>query len=496
MRRFLTSLAASLALSGVAQANPIVVWLSSEVPETRDQRRAESDTGEATHLAHIDLAWPPAAATGDDEAAYDALRGAVVDGEARWQDWDVELDIAQDLGDALEDITVVRNDRDLRDLVDALLLQGAAASRAFPPGEFGTLPEAESYRLDAPGGPINAAWYTAMALAPERAFARADIADGGPFDDFARVQRRVAEFPGGTLDLSRVPEVAQVFVDGTFVGTGVQAVDLAPGVHYFHTVRGGRIAGRSTVQVEAGRSVEAPMVVDDAELAAARQAFLDGNLSDLPADVKTALDSIQRTYRQGVFVAAVDDDGRVEVRPYRGAELVGRKLVTLMVTGGIGFTHIQSAIFDDANGEKVGAPGAVGGVGLELGIANFALLGGFDAAFTPTQTITYGNSDQTENNSTSILPQPWGGVGVYVLRPNKPRPTLLLAGTYTFLGPAHTGLGGRLIFGVPLDEQGTWFRISAGGTHSGDVIGGWDGVFTEPVPMDALFARLGFAARF
>jgi hypothetical protein len=245
-----------------------------------------------------------------DDAAYDALRAAVIDGRASWDEWDIELKLAQDLYEVLQNVTVVRNDRDLRDVIDAHLLAGAAISRAFPPSEFSTLPAAEPFRLAAPGGPINRGWYTAMALDSQRTFARADIADGAPFDDFALVQRRADEFQVGIIDLDRVPDTAQVYVDGTFVGTGVARVELAPGEHYFHIVRGGRVSGRQVVRVESGRSVATPMAVDDGELAAARSAFLEGSMGAFPEDVSASLDAIQRTLRQGVFLAAVDDDGR------------------------------------------------------------------------------------------------------------------------------------------------------------------------------------------
>lgn len=496
MRRFFVSIAAVVASAQVASAGPLVVWLEPQVPDTRAVRKAESDAGESTHLSHVDLAFPPNVASASDDAAYDALRAAVIDGRASWDEWDIELKLAQDLYEVLEDVTIIRNERDLRDVVDAHLLAGAAVSRAFPPNEFSTLPAAEPFRLDAPGGPINRGWYTAMALDSERTFARADIADGAPFDDFALVQRRADEFPVGTIDLDRVPDTAQVYVDGTFVGTGVAGVELAPGEHYFHIVRSGRISGRQVVRVESGRTVPTPMAVDDGELAAARSAFLEGSMGAFPEDVSASLDAIQRTLRQGVFLAAVDDEGRVEIRPYRGAELIGKRLVTFMGTGEIGFGFVSSPLFDGANGETVGAPGVQGGLGIELGISHVALMGGMEAAFTPTETVTYGNKDQNENSSTAVLPQPWGGVGLYILRPNKPRPTLLLAGTYSYLSPGHAGLGGRVVLGLPIDDDGTWFRVTAGGAHAGNVTKSWDGVFADRVPMDLLFLRLGFATRF
>ena len=147
MRRFFVSIAAVVASAQVASAGPLVVWLEPQVPDTRAVRKAESNAGEATHLSHVDLAFPPNVPDASDDAAYDALRAAVIDGRASWDEWDIELKLAQDLYEALQEVTVVRNDRDLRDVVDAHLLAGAAVSRAFPPSEFSTLPAGEPLSL-------------------------------------------------------------------------------------------------------------------------------------------------------------------------------------------------------------------------------------------------------------------------------------------------------------------------------------------------------------
>lgn len=495
MHRFVASLVGSLAWVGAALAGPVVVWLEPEIPDARQVRRAEGMTGPVSHLAHVDLAFPPAPAAAADDAAYDALRAATVDARARWSGWDVERDLADTLAGALANITIVRSPRDLRDVVDAQLLLGAAASRAFPPAQFLTLEEAAPFRIDAPGGPVNRGWYDALALDPERPWARADIADGAPFEEFTEVQRRVGELPAGTVDLSGVPVGAQAFIDGVAIARGTASIQLRPGEHFFHIVRAGAISGRSRLVVESGREVPTPLVVDAEELTEARQRFLDDLAGSMPADARGAIDALHRANRGPVFLGAIEE-GKVVVKPYRNAELLGTQLVTVVANGEIGFTSVASPLFDDANGEVVTAPGAHGGIGLEIGISHVAILGGFDAAFTPTETITYGNAEQTENSSTSVLPQPWAGLGVYLLRPSKPRTTLLLAGTYGFDGPAHMAVGGRLTLGLPIDDQGTWFRLTVGANRSGNVIESWRQAIPDETPMSVLLVRLGFASRF
>jgi hypothetical protein len=496
MRRLATTLFGSLWLCGEAVAGPILVWLEPQVPEQRLVRRAESDTGEVSHLAHVDLAFPPMPANAEDDRSYDTLRAAVVDGRARWQDWDVEAAIAAQVTDAIDGITVVRSERELRDLADAHLLAGAAVSRAFNPSTFAETADAERFRAVAPGGVVNRPWYDAIGLDPERPWARSDVADGSPFPEFSDVLRDVGSLPAGTVDLSRIPPSSQVYIDGALVEHSSGSASVRPGRHWFHVVRNGGIAGRGRVDVPSGRSVPAPLVVDDVELAEAKRLLVEGFTGSLPDDVKAAIDALARAHRGGVFLGAVDGEGRVVVRPYRNAELIGSGLFALSATGEVGFGLVASPLFDDANGEVVSAPGAHGGLGLEVGVSHAALMGGLDVAFLPTQTLSYGNKDGTENVHASVLPQPWLGAGVYVLRPNKPRTTLLIGGTWTFDAPAHRALGARVSLGLPVDEKGTWFRLTIGGNTAGNVVEPWRAVITDKTPMSVFFARIGFASKF
>ncbi|HCH66800.1 MAG TPA: hypothetical protein DFR83_28615, partial [Deltaproteobacteria bacterium] len=113
------------------------------------------------------------------------------------------------------------------------------------------------------------------------------------------------------------------------------------------------------------------------------------------------------------------------------------------------------------------------------------LIGGSDVSLTPANVVTYDN-----NKTASILPQPWGGAGVYVLRPTGSTPTMLLAGTYGWNFPGHLAFGGRVAFGIPIDENKTWFRLVIGGDAAPTSM--WDGDLKD-ISMYRMYLRFGLA---
>ena len=129
-------------------------------------------------------------------------------------------------------------------------------------------------------------------------------------------------------------------------------------------------------------------------------------------------------------MAALDEKGRVEILPYaRGAVLYKQKPVTFVLAGEIGGGVVVSSMFNEPGGANVTAPAMMGHLGFELGIYNFAILGGSDLAITPANTLKFGRQDGSGDVTTSIQPRPWGGLGLYVLRPSGTTPTMLVAGT-------------------------------------------------------------------
>jgi hypothetical protein len=494
MYRALIALLAASLYAIPAIAAPVVVWLEPDLPEEKYLRRAENAAGgDAIHLSHVDLAFPPQPYNDADDDKVEALRAEVIEATAVWDQFDVEFGIATSMEVILSQIEVARDRRDLDEVVDALLVQGAAVSRAFPPTEFQESDAAEPFRATVPGARVNRPWLVAMALAPDRNFTRADLVDGGPWPDFKQLREQLGGLPPGYLDISDLPRGAVVVVDGKVVERGTRETPLRPGTHFLHVIRNDVISGRQRLEIEAGLSADVPMLVDIAMLGAANAALVAGSTEGFPDSVKQSLEAITAYHTGQLYLAALDG-GRLVIQPYSGESIRRKKrVVTVLGTGEIGGGVVVSPLFDGSNGDTTSAPAAHGGLGLEIGIFNGVILGGFDLAFTPGNTVTHGNRDETENVSTSVLPQAWGGIGVYVLRPSEIRTTLLLALTYGWNGPAHKALGGRLTLGVPIDEGGTWFRLTVGGSSASKSL--WD-TGNDETPMHTLFFRLGFGTRF
>lgn len=501
MRRLLTLLlavvstfSALLAAPVASAAEGIVIWMHDAVPSERDTAKAERLSGAGGHLAHADLAFPPQPATPEDAARIETLRETMASGKARWDEFDIELTIARELEAALIPINLIRDRRDLQDIVDARLFQGAAVQKAFSADMFAASDDAQPFRRSFPTLVGNAPWLAAMALDPQRDFTRADVADGSAFPDLQALREPYALLPGGAVDLSALPPGAQLVINGREVTPDdAGKLELRPGAHFSHVVRSGKVCGRQMIEVPPGETIALPMLVDATELEQARAQVLLGLTTGLPDDVKESIELLSKHHRGPIFVAALDDKGRLTILPYaRGAQLFKQKPVTFVAAGEVGGGVIVSSLFNEADGTNVTAPAVLGSLNFELGIYNFALLGGADIGLTPANTVTHGKADGSGDVSSSILPRGWGGAGFYVLRPSGNTPTFLLAGTYGWNYPAHLAAGGRAAFGVPIDDKGTWFRLVVGGDAAGRSM--WDGDLRD-IPMYTLFVRLGLAGR-
>ena len=133
--RILVALILSCLAMNVAQAG-IVVWMHDAI-DAKFTERADKKTGGTEHTDALDLAYRPAAYGEADDQAYEKLRKTVAEGKQRWNDFEVELQIANDLMAAIEGIPVVRGEADREKLIEAMLFQGAAAHVAFTPDGFG-----------------------------------------------------------------------------------------------------------------------------------------------------------------------------------------------------------------------------------------------------------------------------------------------------------------------------------------------------------------------
>lgn len=499
LNRLLPHLTAGCALMlGIGVTSParaaegFVVWLQEQVPDEKALKKAENLSGAAVHRTHVDLAFPPQPATPDDAARIEALREAIASGKSRWDEFDVELTIARELEAALVPVDLIRDLRDLQDVVDARLFQGAAVQKAFSPEDFATNDDAQPFRKEMPGFTGNRPWLTALGLDPDRAFTRADVADGSAFPDLQALEPAFRELPSARVEVDDMPSGASLFIDGRERDLSQDIIEVRPGAHYMHVLRNGVVSGRQVLDLAPGEELEMPLIVDATELEQARNQVLQGLTTGFPEDVKDSIEDLGDHNEGPIFVAAQDEKGRVTILPYaRGAQLFKQKPVTFVLAGEIGGGAIVSGLFNETDGTNVTAPAMMGHLGFELGIYNFALIGGMDLGITPANTLTYGKQDGSGDVTTSIMPRPWGGAGIYVLRPSGTTPTMLIAGTYGANLPAHLAFGGRMAFGIPIDQNGTWFRIAIGGDASPRSY--WEEY--SDVAMYSMYLRFGLAAR-
>ncbi|MEZ4318066.1 MAG: hypothetical protein R3F61_11200 [Myxococcota bacterium] len=492
--KFLGALILCLLASNVARAG-IVVWLDEVVPDEKVTTRADNRTGGTKHLAYYDLAFPPQPAGPADEEKWEGLRQAVADGKKHWDDFEVELPIATELEGLLGGLDVIRSARDRDELVGALLFQGAAVQVAFEADELENGPRAKPFRYPRTGGVGNRPWADAYAILPDRDPLASDVADGATFPVLLTEFAQFAERPRGSLKLAKRDEGTKLFVDGKEVPEGTESIELPAGRHWLHIVRDGVVSGRSVVRVDEGREAEQAPRVTMEDVAAARARVETDTTTGFPDSIKSSLEALSRHYGGQIFVAA-DFDGRTVVLPYaHGAELLKQRTITFVGVGELGAGFMSTSLFDLADGNQAIAPMGMGSLGFELGIYNFAIVGGLDMAMTPGNTITHAKGDSTtENVDTAVYLQPYAGAGVYLLRPTGRAATALVEAHYSYLHPAFHAVGGRISFGVPFEpEGGTWVRLTVGG--SGFPKSMWD-EGSERTSVVEMYVRSGIGARF
>jgi hypothetical protein len=481
-----------------ALAQSFVVWMEAEVPDEKAVKRADKLTGGSNHLSHVDLAFPPQPATDEDKDRFDKLRKAISEGQARWDEFDVEIGIAQELQGIIDVIDVLRDERDLQDLVQARLFQGAAVNKGFDPASFPDDETAAPFRVVLSGVVANLPWVQAMALQPDRVFTRADIADGSAFPDLQKLIVPMQALEPGFVDLTELPKGTVLYLDGREADVTNPKLSVRPGRHFFHVMRKEVVGGRQIISVDSAESVPLPIAVNRTALEQTRLKVLEGTTNGLPQEVKDSIETLSNFHEGAIFVAAVSDKGAVTVLPYaRGAQLLKEKVVTVVAAGEVGGGAVISTIFDQSTGNNITAPAVDAHLGLEIGVYNVAVLGGCDLAIVPGNTVTHGPADETDtdsrnNVSGSALWQPWGGLGLYAVRPTGTTPTLLIAATYGWDFPAHMAFGGRITFGALVD-QGTWFRLTLGANTSPK--SQWD-EGDQRTPLSTVFLRFGLGTLF
>jgi hypothetical protein len=491
MLRIMVSWLFLLAFAAPAKAG-VVLWLDAEIPDDKVLRRVDVRTSGTGHLAANYLAYPPEPIEQADEDSYALLRKAMDEANRRWDEFEIELAIAAGLGDVIDGVSLIRDERDRGDLVSALLFQGAAAHIAFEPEEFKSDERAEPYRQTGVGRVLNRPWLWALAMDPHRVFRSSDMADGASFPSLQESQADIDDLDSGQISLPRLMAGEVIILNGVEQPVDAKGLTVQPGRHWVHLMRSGVVHGRAVLDVTPGAVMDYPARVSRADLENARQQVLKGTTMGFPEALKEVLSEIAKVRGEAVYVAATDGSS-FEVLPYtRGAKLVEQRLVTVVSVGEFGAGVLSSDLFDQTSlGSVVTAPAAHGGVGLEVGISYLSLLAGLDLAITPAHSVTHANRDLTENITISAWPQPYGGLGVYALRPTGATPTLLFAGTLGFDFPAFLAYGGRASFGIPIDQQGNWLRLSVGAKVAPRSM--WESADISS-SMNTYFFRTGFGS--
>ncbi|MDP2308715.1 MAG: hypothetical protein Q8P18_22025 [Pseudomonadota bacterium] len=466
-------LTVSLALGAEGTGKATVVWLQPDLPTPELRAKAEKLLGvSATHAAWSDLAFVPTPFNKDDEARLVALERARADARAKFDVFDTEREIAAALGASISAVTVLRSDEDRAALADALILQGAAATRIVPEERFATAEDVAAYRGFFGSSAVVKPYVDALALQPDGTWASDDLPDAEAFARLGATRDQAAAQTAARVELAPMPAGLTAVLDGRPVEPGVTYVDVEPGRHYLHVLADGRIVGRQSFEAAAGATVTIEPTVSKGELEASAARVLEGS-REVPQDVAQAVDvaGMRNGAPTPTFLATLDDKGRIEVLPYGGgASFQKRPAVTVLLNGSVGGAFLSSPAFVDSLGTPSSGFGVSGDLGFEVGIYNLAIYGGTTLTLTPTERMSYANADSTENIKTNAYIHPYGGFGVYLPRPDVKKVLLMLGANYGWFSPGAMGVGGRVAFGIPTGD-GTWFRIDLDGFRGTQMIG-------------------------
>ncbi|MFZ5475695.1 MAG: hypothetical protein ACOZNI_02870 [Myxococcota bacterium] len=479
------------ALAAEPAAPPaIVLWAQPEVPDEEIRKKAERLTGPAKHLAWADVALDLSPWSSEDEARLGALKQAATSARGKWDLFDVELGLARELDAACDNVQAVRDEADRKLLVDALLLQASAALRVVPESRFAAAEELASLRQQVGGRPVAQALVDVLALEPERAWTRADVPDALTLTKLEALREDLRGQPRATLLVDPLPAGAVLVVDGRPQATVPRELGLEPGHHYVHVLADGKIAARKELDLEpGGKASFAPFLTKD-EVATARKAVVAGSREVGGDFIRAAEAAGRRTNPPSrTFVAAVDDEGTHRVLAWaNGAQLVKRRVVTAVLAGDLGGGVIVSPAFAGEREDVTTAAAFGGDLSFELGITYAVLYGGASLSLTPSYRMKWNNTGELPNAESPVYVRPYGGVGLYLPRPRKDQPLLMIGGNYGWMSPGAMGPGARIAFGVPMSGDGTWLRFDLDG-FAGTQQEGFPGEF-EQTWMAAF--RIGF----
>jgi len=486
---FAVALALALQVPGV-QAAARVQWLQPVLPPEEVRAQVERVSGPATHLAATEIAWPvDVDAHRTAEAAQAGLRAATAEWRRRWEAFDIERDMTWRLGEAVDALSLVESPDDAEALWAALLLQGAAATWAWSPGQRARLAEVRPLLVDLGQERALAPWVDAVALFPERAPRRADLPDQTTFQAFSQVRDLARAQRPAELTAAGLPPDAALVVDGRRIAAGDLPLALAPGRHWIHLEQGGLVLGARRVRLAPGQRLDIEGRVPAADLARALDRTLAGDLGEVPGSVRGRIAELRAEVPdEPYYLAAWSGRGAPEVYAYDGEHSweQGEYDRAVLLVAGIGFGGglAGSSAFEEApKGEDLVVPVTALGLSAELCWRRWG--GQLELAVHDTAgeaTITYGRLTDRVNAGTSSFARVTVAPVFQVLRYRPRRVHLSVGVPLGVLTPAHQGLGVQTWLGVPVGRT-TWLRAGAG-FWSGTLREGW-------VPDEGAEGRFG-----
>lgn len=443
-----------------APAPGVILWVTPSLPGPDVSGKAARLTDGATPYAWGDYAFARGEETEGDRARLLAVGTAMDTAKKRWNDFDVEEGIAQQINTAVDGVEILRSDDDRRAVVQALLLSGLASQKAFPESRFGLLEAAAPFRAMVAARAVQRAWVDALALEPDTVWTRKEVDDATGLAGLLALQNDLRSLPKAKLALPPRPKGVTLYVDGRALADDLTSLDLPLGHHFLHAMVGTRLAGRAEVTLEAGQAATFPMAVDEATLRDARTKVL----AEDPG-VPDALMAAIGYYRtvggrpSRLFLGAIDDNGKAHILPFAGgAALVRPKPFSALLAGDIDGGFLLSSAFSENEGTRVTAPAFGPNLSLQLGVYNAMVLGGASMYITPGRAMAWNAS--SDPTIAPVYVRPYVGIGAYFPRPTARMPLLQAAVTYGWFLPGSSGIGGMFGCGIPVKQEGTWIRIS------------------------------------
>ncbi len=442
-----------------------IVWMNAADPGLAERLGA---TAGATRppLGPMDLMSAPYDTDAADDAAYAALASTLAKVRAYETRLDGELIIMEDLGAAIQGVTLIRDDKDRDALFASLAYQGFAVDRFFG-SSLASDERAAAYRATVNETVVEAPWVDAVAIAPTREITPYEIAEAPQRIAYGDVQRLVAGALPARLALEGLPAGARVVLDGapvTLDATGTVAVP--PGRHFVHVSLEDFIIGRYDVRVGPAERKPLDLPVDTAEWDTWMAAFEAGEEppGPLPPWLAKAVEALggevwlaRALSPQVAAVWKLSQTGQVLVEQLKLAapredEPAGAVEVTGWTHLGWGWLNSNDFYLQDPSNQEptfatVNASSGVGGLGVDLDVVRVLRFGVGVDALLPTGD---GHVALTGDGSTRVRVQPRFAAGL--------RWVQVTAG-YTF--PYHMNVGGTAQ--IPLGAGSELFASAAYG---------------------------------